>query len=450
MLILRSFVICFFLISLHSCSYIPDENEKTIDLKEIKRRGKLIVLTENSSLSYYEYRDKKLGFEYEILDSFAKKINLPLEIKVVNESDKLVEFLKDGEGDVIAANLCVSLSNVQDINFTSSHYSSPQVLIQRKGKKINSVQELDKKTIYVRKNSSFLKRLEYLEDEIGIDINIKVYEEDPLTEDLIELVDQGKIDLTVAHENLARISKDLYDNIDVSLVISFPQKLAFGLRNSSEELKSELDEFLIGYIKSDAFTQLKKRYFDYATSELPVTFIPKKGKLTPFDKSFQDAVKNSGWDWKLLAAIAQKESNFNPQARGMGGAFGIIQFMPATGRKYGISPSSSVEQQLVAGMKLLGSSMEAWSKIPDMMQRVKFTLASYNAGKCHIEDAQRLAKKLNLNPLIWDGNVEKAVLKLRNSNYYRLPIVKCGAYRGHATFYVRRIFEIYNEYKAMY
>ena len=168
MLILRSFVICFFLISLHSCSYIPDENEKTIDLKEIKRRGKLIVLTENSSLSYYEYRDKKLGFEYEILDSFAKKMNLPLEIKVVNESDKLVEFLKDGEGDVIAANLCVSLSNVQDINFTSSHYSSPQVLIQRKGKKINSVQELDKKTIYVRKNSSFLNRLEYLEDEIGI------------------------------------------------------------------------------------------------------------------------------------------------------------------------------------------------------------------------------------------------------------------------------------------
>ncbi len=449
MLIFRVFLISVFLVVLQSCSYNPDEKEKSIDLDEINRRGKLIVLTENSSLSYYEYREKKLGFEYEILDSFAKKMNLPLEIKVVSESDKLVKYLKDGEGDIIAANLSVSLSNVQDIKFTSPHYSSPQVLIQRKGKKINSVQELDKKTVYVRKNSSFQKRLEYLEDEIGIDINIKVYEEDPITEDLIELVDEGKIDFTVAHENLARISKDLYENIDVSLVLSFPQKLAFGLRNSSVDLKSKLDQFLNEYIRSEAFTQLKRRYFDYAVSELPVNFIPKKGKLTPFDKSFQSVVKNSGWDWKLLAAIAQKESNFNPQARGMGGSFGIIQFMPATGRKYGISPSSSVEQQLIAGMKLLSSSMDDWNKIPDMTQRVKFTLASYNAGRCHIEDAQRLAKKLNLNPLIWDGNVEKAVLKLRNSNYYRLPIVKCGAYRGHAAFYVRRIFEIYNGYKAM-
>ena len=194
---------------------------------------------------------------------------------------------------------------------------------------------------------------------------------------------------------------------------------------------------------------LKKRYFDYTVSELPVQFISKKAALTPFDKSFKLAVTGTGWDWKLLAALAQRESNFNPQAVGMGGSFGIIQFMPATGRKYGVTPSSTVDQQLLAGMKLLGASMEDWNKIPDMTQRVKFTLASYNAGKCHIEDAQKLAKKLNLNPLIWDGHVEKAVMKLSNVNFYRLPVVKCGLYRGHAVYYVRRIFEIYNGFKLM-
>ena len=191
------------------------------------------------------------------------------------------------------------------------------------------------------------------------------------------MVDKGVIDFTVAHENLGRISK-----------------------NSSISLDKKLNSFLINYIKSSEFALLKKRYFDYTVSELPVQFISKKGALTPFDKSFKLAVTGSGWDWKLLAAIAQKESNFNTQAVGMGGSFGIIQFMPATGRKYGITPSSTVDQQLSAGMKLLGASMEDWKKIPDMTQRVKFTLASYNAGKCHIEDAQKLAKKLNLNPLI--------------------------------------------------
>jgi membrane-bound lytic murein transglycosylase F len=214
-------------------------------------------------------------------------------------------------------------------------------------------------------------------------------------------------------------------------------------------LDKKLSSFLTNYTKSSEFALLKKRYFDYTVSELPVQFISKKGALTPFDKSFKLAVTETGWDWKLLAAIAQKESNFNTQAVGMGGSFGIIQFMPATGRKYGVTPSSTVDQQLSAGMKLLGASMEDWKKIPDMTQRVKFTLASYNAGKCHIEDAQKLAKKLNLNPLIWDGHVEKAIMKLSNVNFYRLPGVKCGVYRGHAVYYVRRIFEIYNGYKLM-
>jgi membrane-bound lytic murein transglycosylase F len=446
---LRVIIGSYLILMLFSCTYHEKGEEKAIDLEEIRKRGKLIVLAENSSLSFYEYRDKYMGFEHEILDTFSRFLGIPMETKVIRESDKLYGFLKDGEGDIISANVCVSLSNVENIQYSNAFYVTPQVLVQQKEKRIKSLDELHKKTVYVRKNSSFQKRLTYLEDEIGIDINIKVYEGDPITEDLIEMVDQGLIDFTVAHENLARISMDLYDDIDASMTLSFPQKIAFGLRNSSKELKRKLDEFLLSYTKSEAFTQLKKRYFDYAISSLPVEFVPKKGMLTPYDKSFKLAVKDSGWDWILLAAVAQKESNFNPQAKGMGGSFGIIQFMPATGRKYGINSSSTVEQQLAAGMKLLTSSMDDWRMIPDMTQRVKFTLASYNAGKCHIEDAQRLARKLNLNPTVWDGNVEKALLKLRMANYYTLPIVKCGAYRGHAAFYVRRIFEIYNGYKLL-
>ena len=448
-MILNNIYFLIFFITCVSCSYTIQNEEKSIDLEEIKKRGKIIVLTENSSLTYYEYRDKNLGFEYEILDSFSRYVGIPLEIKVIKESDQLYAYLKDGEGDIISANISVSLSNIRDISYSLPFYHSPQILIQQKGKSIKSLSELNKKTVYVRKNSSFQKRLEYLEDEIGIDIDIKVYEGDPITEDLIELVDEGKIDFTVAHENLARISSELYDNIDVGTVISFPQKIAFGLRNSSVELKDKLDTFLKKYLVSEDFNQLKKRYFDYSETIIPVQHIPKKGAITPFDNLFKDAVVDSGWDWKLLAAIAQKESNFNKDSRGMGGSFGIIQFMPATGRKYGINPSSTIAQQLSAGMKLLAKSMNDWKEIPDMTQRVKFTLASYNAGRCHIEDAQRLAIKLKLNPNRWDDNVEKALLKLRNSSYYSMKEVKCGAYRGHAAFYVRRIFEIYNSYNQL-
>ena len=99
----------FFIIIMSSCSSISDREHVGIDLKEIHKKGKLTVLLENSSLSFFEYRGKKLGFEYEILDAFAKSINLPLELKVVSNSKDFFTLLNDGEGDILAANLAMGV-----------------------------------------------------------------------------------------------------------------------------------------------------------------------------------------------------------------------------------------------------------------------------------------------------------------------------------------------------
>jgi membrane-bound lytic murein transglycosylase F len=76
---------------------------------------------------------------------------------------------------------------------------------------------------------------------------------------------------------------------------------------------------------------------------------------------------------------------------------------------------------------------------------MKFTLGSYNAGRCHIEDAQKLARDNGLNPSLWDGNVELMVKKLSDPDYYGSASLRCGAYRGGAVSYVRTI---YSNYKA--
>ena len=100
----------FFIIIMSSCSSISDREHVGIDLKEIHKKGKLTVLLENSSLSFFEYRGKKLGFEYEILAAFAKSIHLPLELKVVSNSKDFFRLLNDGEGDILGANLAISLA----------------------------------------------------------------------------------------------------------------------------------------------------------------------------------------------------------------------------------------------------------------------------------------------------------------------------------------------------
>jgi membrane-bound lytic murein transglycosylase F len=88
-----------------------------------------------------------------------------------------------------------------------------------------------------------------------------------------------------------------------------------------------------------------------------------------------------------------------------------------------------------------------WKAVPDPDQRMKFTLASYNAGPGHIIDAQNLAKAAGLNPHVWDGNVEVMVGNLDDPTYYRSEHVRCGAYRGHAVSYVKHVFGIYNGWR---
>jgi membrane-bound lytic murein transglycosylase F len=103
--------------------------------------------------------------------------------------------------------------------------------------------------------------------------------------------------------------------------------------------------------------------------------------------------------------------------------------------------------QVAAGMKLLHKMNLGWSGIPDIEQRTKFTLASYNAGNGHILDAQRLAAKHGYNPMIWDGHVQLMVANLSSPTYYNDPLVKSGAYRGHADSYANIVYQIYQSWK---
>ena len=430
------------------CDYRSRRQEMRKDWAQIKASGKLTVLTENTTLSFFEFKGKRMGFEYEILDTFCKANDLKLEVKVVSKIRDFVRLLRKGEGDVVAANLPIALRQEKYYQYSLPYYQTYQVLVQRKSDSIISEPAyLAGQMVYIRQNSSYEKRLLALQEEIGAAIDIRYQKNLPLAEDLIEEVVNGRISYTLAHENQARVAKDMHPNLDIATRMSFEQRIAFALRPKSKVLKQKLDAFLQVYLASEAFTLLKKRYFDYITSTPTEFFLTPKGAISPYDAYFKKAAQKYNWDWKVLAAIAYKESRFNPNARGFGGAYGMMQFMPNTGPQFGVLPDSSPETQINGGMRYLNAVFKRWSGIADEQIRLQFTLASYNAGMCHIEDAQRLAKAAGLNPNVWDGNVALMVKKLDDPTFYRSELVRCGAYRGAATSYVAKVMSIYSRWK---
>jgi len=77
----------------------------------------------------------------------------------------------------------------------------------------------------------------------------------------------------------------------------------------------------------------------------------------------------------LLAAQLYAESNFNPFARSPAGAGGLAQFMPATGRAYGLSPAErfAPEPAIAAQAHLMRDLLRRFASVP-------LALAAYNAG----------------------------------------------------------------------
>ena len=100
------------------------------------------------------------------------------------------------------------------------------------------------------------------------------------------------------------------------------------------------------------------------------------------------------------------------------------------------------------GVDCLRRFRQGFSEITDPEEKVKFTLAAYNAGIGHIYDAQRLARKYGKDPNKWDNNVAEYIRLKNDPEYYNDPVCKHGYLRGSETYnYVREVLERYHYYK---
>lgn len=441
--------------------------ESVKDYQEIMHRGYLKVLAENSSTSYFIYKGEKMGFEYEILREFAKEMGLELEVEIVANLDNLIPMVNNHEGDIIACNYTVTRERTKEINFSTPYLQTPQILVQKKPdgwekmtedeikrKLITSPTSLAKKHINVWENSSYYKRLLHLQEEIGDTIYINPVNGLTGSEELIEQVSLGIIDYTITEENIGLVNARFYDNIDVSTEISVKQNIAFGLRKSSDLLKIKLNKWLKNFLTSSKYKYIYRKYFLIGVPGMDPndTFSSiGRGEISPYDKYFKAAGKKYNVDWQLLAAIAYQESRFNASIEGFGGAYSMLQFMPNTGPKYGVYPDSPPEVQIYGGMKKLAADFSYFNNIKDNEQKIKLVLATYNAGRGHIDDAVRLAEKYGLDPTKWDDNVEKMVINLSKQEFYRDEVVKSGAMKGEFTSkYVEKVYKRYKEWKSTF
>lgn len=97
-----------------------------------------------------------------------------------------------------------------------------------------------------------------------------------------------------------------------------------------------------------------KKHFDPL-----VTKVAKKAKLSP----------------ELLHAVIKAESSYNPKAKSSAGAMGLMQLMPGTASRFGVSNVWDPAQNLEGGAKYLRELLDMFKN------NLRLALAAYNAGE---------------------------------------------------------------------
>jgi len=452
----KSFYISFLFLFFFSCGNKHfDTTENISDLETIKERGVLRVATLSRSTSFFVLKGQNLGYEYELADRFSKSLGVEMEVITALDMNDLVDKLYNGEVDLIAYPLTVANEFKSKVRYTEHEYITKQVLVQlqKKGEPlISDVTQLIGKEIYVVENSKYHNRLSNLNNEVGGGIVIQTVSNETDEEKLIEMVSQGEIPFTLTDDNIANINKTYFDNIDVSLPVSFVQRSAWAVGLDSPELYDAVNAWFGESKNNYIYQYLYHKYFDQKKNrnQQASRLYIDMHRISVFDDLFKQHVKKIAWDWRLLASMAYQESNFNPDAESWAGAQGLMQLMPATALLFGADDTRDPNQSIQAATKYIQYVSRIFNYIEDKEERLKFILASYNAGFGHIKDAIALTEKYNKNPDKWDGNVAEFVLLKSNPEYFNDSIVRFGYLRGEEVYnYVNEILYRYEMYKDL-
>lgn len=403
------------------------------DLPDMLNRHSIRVLIPFSKTNYFLSGGRSFGFEYSLLSEYGKYLNrhrTPRQPKVAIEfiptpNHLLVPALLEGWGDIAAAGLTITSKRKEEADFTDPYLTGVNELVvsHKDVHGVDRAEDLSGRKVFVRRASSYYESLESLNEYLEF-MNIPPVEiieanEYLSTEDILEMVHSGIVELTVADSHVAELWSEVLPNINVHEQVRLRESgdIAWMVRKDNPELRASLNEFIEGHKRGTLLGNIYfNRYFK-STRWIRELLKPKEvEKLHSYENLFKRYAAEYGFDWKLIAAQAYQESGFDHSSRSSAGAIGLMQLMPdlANEERVGIKDFDILENNVQAGVKYLALLRDSYfdsDQIPSH-ERILFALAAYNAGPGRISKARELASRMGYDPNRWFQNSELGALKL--------------------------------------
>lgn len=413
---------------------------------------KLSVIALHSINSFFLVDGEEQGLEYELLNLYAKDRGLQIDIETVENYREMYDSIASGNFDLVMGTLFINAAMDSIIPFTKPLYYADVIMVSTDDAKIKKspqpIRVIHHSPVHfwMHERDTIINRIRDSIEHLGTELSKEL---------ALERVASNKMSRLVIDRNEFLIMHSFFPQLREHATLQRQQPIGFAFNRYSMSLQDNFNDWYQSHHKSTDYQYIIKKYQDHSAFmkerlrfELPAI---RQGVISHYDSIIKRHAKVHDFDWKLIAAIIHQESRFRPTIVSPVGAYGLMQLMPSVAKTYHINFKglSSPNLNIQTGTKYFRWIYNHFDK-PEYAaeDKIKFSLAAYNAGIGHILDAKALAAKYQLNPYVWDGNVEDMLLKKGTKQFYDDPVVKFGHCRGFETqVYVRNIMQYYEHYR---
>ncbi len=253
----------------------------------------------------------------------------------------------------------------------------------------------------------------------------------PSADALIARVNEGRVDFAMVSSLQAAIARNVYLDFDVGFTSGAKLGLAWLVPAQDEALRAKLEAFFRKARGSGLIERLAQRYFGHSREVQRIdagVFRDRIRTVLPdYRKLFLEAQEATGIEWRLLAALAYQESQWEPLATSETGVRGFMQLTEETARHLGVSDRLNPRASILGAARYL---RDLKGRLPARIsepERTWLALAAFNIGLGHLEDARVLAQRQKLDPDLWQ-DVKQALPLLALPEHYEKS--KLGYARG--------------------
>jgi membrane-bound lytic murein transglycosylase F len=180
-------------------------------LPEVQVSKKLVVVTSSGPNTFYVKNEGEYsGFENDLIHLFVSYLGPEYSVKIITADHlgDVIPALLAGKAHIAAANLSITPERAESIKFGQPYLDVQQHIAynQEQNKAPKNIKDLAGKHIHVPKGSSYVERLKMLQANQPMLSWQEI--ESTSTDELIEQVNMGILDYTVADDRIIDILKN--------------------------------------------------------------------------------------------------------------------------------------------------------------------------------------------------------------------------------------------------